>query len=224
MTTTYLVQYGRSAFVGRFQSAYPESLPRDARVVVWGPRGPELGTVLCQPAGHFTRPEEADGELIRPVSPEDDDTAARLESLGREILAAADARAEEAVLPMSFVDVEVALDGTSAVLHGLPWGECDASPLFAALSGRFGLTVRLLDLSRTPTASDPPDPAKATCGKPGCGTESGGCSSCGTGSGGGCSTGSCSRGKVKSADELTAYFADLRKKMEAQAAGRTPLG
>jgi hypothetical protein len=109
------------------------------------------------------------------------------------------------------------------VLHGLPWGECDASPVFAALSDRFGLAVRLLDLSRVPTAGDPPEPAHAGCGKPGCGSGSGGCSSCGTGSGGGCSTGSCSRGKVKSADDLTAYFSDLRKKMEAQAASRTPL-
>jgi len=28
---------------------------------------------------------------------------------------------------------------------------------------------------------------------------------------------------VKTADELTAYFADLRQKMEAQGVGRTPL-
>ena len=38
------------------------------------------------------------------------------------------------------------------------------------------------------------------------------------GSGGGCSTGSCSKGSVKSADELTAYFAGLRKQMEGSAA------
>ena len=82
--------------------------------------------------------------------------------------------------------------------------------------------MKLLDLSRSPTAKD--EPASAGCGKPGCGSSGGGCStgSCGTG-GGGCSTGSCSKGKVKSADELTAYFADLRHKMEADAARRTPL-
>ncbi|MCE9568281.1 MAG: hypothetical protein K8U57_40290, partial [Planctomycetes bacterium] len=57
------------------------------------------------------------------------------------------------------------------------------------------------------------------CGKPGCGTESGG----GCSTGGGCSSGSCSRGSVKSADELTAHFAELRQKMEAAGLARTPL-
>jgi hypothetical protein len=79
----------------------------------------------------------------------------------------------------------------------------------------------LLDLSRPVTATDPPAPAEAGCGKPGCGSGGGGCSSCGTG--GGCSTGSCSRGQVKSADDLTAYFTDLRQKMEAAGVARTPL-
>jgi hypothetical protein len=117
---------------------------------------------------------------------------------------------------LSVLDAEVMLDGSAVVLHALPWGPCDADPVFAALSERFGLPVRLLDVSHTPTAPDPP----TDCGKPDCGSGKGGCTSCGTG--GGCSTGSCSKGSVKSADELTAYFADLRKKME-EAGGRTPL-
>lgn len=209
----YLVQYGKAGFVGRFRAA--AAFARGERVVVRGPRGPEIGTVLCEPDPRFaTLPEE--GELLRPASADDEAAALRLEALGDELLAAADALAAERGLPLSFVDTEVSLDRSAAVLHGLPWGECDASPLFADLSDRFGLPVRLLDLSRTPAAKDPPEPAG--CGKPGCGSESGGCSSCGTG--GGCSTGSCSRGSAKTAGELTAYFADLRAKMEA---ARTPL-
>jgi hypothetical protein len=61
-------------------------------------------------------------------------------------------------------------------------------------------------------AVDPPEKSYS-CGKPDCGSGSG-CTSCGTG--GGCSTESCSRGAVKSAEDLTAYFADLRAKMEAR--------
>src|SRR5207253_6390976 len=114
-------------------------------------------------------------------------------------------------LPLTFIDAEMLLDG-SAILHGLPWAECDATPLFEELSTQFGMTVRFLDLARSPIATE--EPAPAGCGKPGCGSESGGCTSCSTG---GCSTGSCSKGKVKTASELTAYFADLRHKMEAQA-------
>lgn len=222
MTHAYLVQYGRSAFVGRFRSA--NEAARGDRVVVRGPRGLEPGTVLCLLTDRFLPPDEHDGELLRPASPEDEAAAERFDALGQAVLAAADERAAESGLPISFIDIEVSLDGAVAVLHGLPWDGCDASPLFADLSDRYGLAVRLLDLSRTPAANDPPDPGHAGCGKPGCGSGSGGCSSCGSESGGGCSTGSCSRGKVKSADELTAYFADLRRQMEAAGVNRTPLG
>ena len=121
------------------------------------------------------------------------------------------------------MDAELTLDDR-LILHGLAWDACDATPLFTELSARFGLSVRLLDLSQTAVTIDPKQAADG-CGKPDCGSGSGGCSSCGTDgeSKGGCSTGSCSRGKVKSADELTAYFADLRQKMEAAGVTRTPL-
>jgi hypothetical protein len=219
MSTAYLVQYGRPGFVGRFRSDFPDPLARGTAVVVRGPRGLELGTVLVEPADRVTSLPD-DGDLLRTATPDDERTAADLTARGRELLDAAQARADELGLPVSLVDAELALDGTSAVLHGLPWGACDASGLFAELSDRFGLPVRLLDLARAPVTKDAPEPA-AGCGKPDCGSGSGGCSSCGTG--GGCSTGSCSRGSVKSAAELTAYFADLRRKMEEHAATRTPL-
>jgi hypothetical protein len=77
------------------------------------------------------------------------------------------------------------------------------------------------DVGQTQVATAPPE--QSGCGKPGCGSESGSCSSCGS-EAGGCRTGGCSRGAVKSADELSAYFAGLRTKMDAHfSAGRTPL-
>lgn len=207
---TYLVQYGKCGFVGRFRPAGAEPHARGDRVVVRSRRGLELGIVLCEPAARFDAPD--DGDLVRPAT----DADAVTESRGAELLAAAQARVDELGLPLVLVDAEVLLDG-SAVLHALPWAECDATPLFEELTTRFGGPVRLLDLSRGEAAKD--EPSKG-CGKPGCGSESGGCSSCGTG--GGCSTGSCSRGSVKSADDLTTYFRGLRDQME-QAKGRTPL-
>src|SRR5262249_38742738 len=106
-----------------------------------------------------------------------------------------------------------------AILHALPWGECDATSLLDELSIQTGLTVRLLDISR----GQKEEMASGGCGKPGCSKElGGGCgTNCGTGSG--CSTGSCSRGSIKSSTELTAYFADLRQKMEEAGIARTPL-
>jgi hypothetical protein len=206
--SAYLVQYGRLAFVGRFTAPPACGFARDARVVIRGPRGLELGTVLCEAKSSG----EPDGELLRTATGEDFAAAEHNEALGAMLLAEADA----AELPIAFIDSEVSLDGRTAVLHGLPWAACDADPLLARLSDSFHLSVRMLDLSQARGPADPPDPEKATCGKPDCGSGAG-CSSCGSG----CSTGSCSRGAVKSAGELTAYFADLRRKMESEV--RTPL-
>jgi hypothetical protein len=201
----YLIQYGKPGFVGRFRSDLV--LARHDRVVVETPRGVELGDVLVALAD----PDTADGNVLSRAAA---DQPADVLPLARELLAAAAGRAEELALPLAFVDVEVTLDGT-AILHALPWAACDATPLLDDLAARFRLAVRLLDLSRVAGANDPP---QVGCGKPGCGTESGGCSG-----GGGCSSGSCSRGAAKSAEELTAYFADLRRKMEAAGLARTPL-
>ena len=209
MTAGLLVRYGRPGYVGRFRA--DDAVERGARVVVRGPRGLELGTVLC--AADRGAGIDDEGELLRTATAADDATADRAAALARDLLAAADDLA--AGLPVAFPDAEVTLDGAAAVLHALPWAACDLDPLLVALSERFGLPVRLLDLSSTPANPDPPEPA-TSCGKPDCGSGGGGC-----GSGGGCSTGSCSRGAVKSAGELTAYFADLRGKMEA--AARVPL-
>jgi cell fate regulator YaaT (PSP1 superfamily) len=211
MPQSYLVQYGKCGFVGRFRPAGAEPHARGDRVVVRSRRGLELGTVLCEPAARFDAPD--DGDLLRAAT----DADAAAESRTSELLAAAQARVEELGLPLALVDAEMLLDG-SAVVQGLPWAECDASVLFEELTARFGGPVRLLDLSRGEVAKDE---LQHGCGKPGCGSESGGCSSCGTG--GGCSTGSCSRGSVKSADDLTAYFRGLREQMERQTNGRTPL-
>jgi len=211
----YLVQYGTLGYIGRFRALAPDLLKREQCVVVRGPRGVEIGVVLCEPAERFANQPD-DGELLRSANDDDEATAARLSALAVRVLDAA----QLADLPLAFVDVEATLDGT-VILHALPWDECDATPLLDEFSARFGCAVRLLDLSRAPTAKD--DPAPAGCGKPGCGSGGGGCSTGSCGTGGGCSTGSCSKGKVKSADELTAYFADLRQKMEADSARRTPL-
>lgn len=216
MPTECLVQYGRTAFVGRFASdgLAPD---RGTAVVVCTPRGVEVGTVLCPADGRYAAAIDptAQGELLRSLTRADEETAANLDRLGRELLDAAERAAAEAGLPLSFVDAEVLFDGP-AILHAVAWDACDADPLFAQLSARFGRPVRLHDVARAPTAKDPPP---ATCGKPDCG--SGGCSDGGCGTKpGGCSTGGCSRKAVKSADELTAYFAGLRKQMEA---ARTPL-
>jgi hypothetical protein len=206
----YLVNYGLGGFLGRFRSE--AAFARDDRVVVRSARGLEAGTVLAETSDRGAGLAEA-GEIVGSLSDED---AARLESdrlaVGR-LLAAAQAEADARGLPLTFIDGEILLNGTEAILQAVHWDDCDATPLFEALTASHGLAVKLADLTTAPTP-----PANGGCGT--CGADGGGCSSCGTG--GGCATGSCSRGSVKTTDEMTAYFAGLRRQMEASAV-RVPL-
>ena len=206
----YLVQYGTAAFVGRFTA--DNDLSRGASVVVRSLRGLEIGCVLCETKSAF----DLGGEIVRVAATDDERNRATANEMAARILDAANLT-DQAV---TFLDCEVTLDRRGAILHALPWGECQLDGLLADLSERFGTAVRLHDVSRTETRIDPVEP-KTTCEKPGCGTAEGGCSSCSTGA---CGTGSsCSKGKVESAAQLTSYFADLRQKMEEQTAVRTPL-
>jgi hypothetical protein len=199
-----LVQYGRLGFLA--EAACGFATTRGDRLVVRTERGLELGTVLASKVTSAGMNSAArSSEIVRLATLADLAAAEQNEAFGRTILEGAEA----AGLPIAFIDVEVNLDRTGAVLHALPYDVCDASAVLASLSDRFDLSVRLLDLSRDKHTPDPPDPEKMTCGKPDCGTGSG-CSSCSTG---GCSTGSCSKGNVKSAEELTSFFADLRRRM-----------
>jgi hypothetical protein len=137
---------------------------------------------------------------------------------GQEVLVLTEAQRLTSHLPMLILDVEVMLDGP-IIVHAAFWAPCDADPVLAQLSTTLGRPVRLLDVSQTPTVDDPPEPACGTgCGSGGCSSESG----CSTKSGG-CSTSTCSRHAVKSADDLTAYFAALRKQMESTFGRRTSL-
>jgi hypothetical protein len=208
----YLVQYGTSAFVGRFTATIEPM--RGASVLLRTPRGSELGTVLCEAKANAAF--DGSGELLREATPADAEARASAERLGVEILDAAGST-DQAV---TFLDCEVTLDRRGAVLHALPFGPCNLDSLLAVLSDRFDLAVRVHDFSQAKPHVDPPEP-KTTCEKPGCGTAEGGCSSCSTSA---CGTGSsCSKGKVNTAAELTSYFSDLRQKMESQVNVRTPL-
>jgi hypothetical protein len=209
----YLVNYGRSGFLGVFRAAADVECPRGARVVIRSARGVELGTVLSEadPRLSAIATSEAPGSLLRTATPADDEAAYSLHQQAERVLSDAQRLAAERDLPLTFLDVEVPLEGATAMLHAVHWAECDATPLLDELSEMHRKAVRLLDQTRSPqsVAAEPNG-----CGKPDCGAGKGGCDSCSTG--GGCSSGSCSRGSIKSAGELTAYFANLRAQMEAQ--------
>ncbi len=106
------------------------------------------------------------------------------------------------------LEAELLLDGARAFIHVLRWDACSLTPLLEELRQTHGASISFQDRSK---------PAEKEHGCSSCGSD-GGCGSGGEGgcSTGGCSNGDCSRGGVKSAAELTAYFAALREQMHAR--------
>ena len=189
----YLVNHGRSAFLGRFRNRTEQSFAYGDGVVVRTARGIEAGVVLSEAPARFAHllGENGVAEILRPLADDDRRCEAELIDRANALLHDAQAAADQLGLPVSIVDLEILLAGSPAVLHVLPFDDCDLTALATSLSERHGLLFTIQDL-RQKTADEPEG-----CGKPGCGSTGGGCGSCGTG---GCSTGSCSAGAVKSAD------------------------
>jgi cell fate regulator YaaT (PSP1 superfamily) len=210
----YLVSYGSAGEFGRFRPVSAVTCARGDRVVVRSHRGVELGELLCRATpghAHFL-PNTSVGQLLRPATPEDERQAERGRERGQALFADARRLATELGLPLEVVDVEVLLDGEQAIVHHLPWAEFDERDLVSVLVREHGLRVRLHSLRTVPEAAA----EEHGCGRPDCGrTEGGGCSTCG--SGGGCST--CGAAKP---EEVRAYFAALRGRMEQQS-NRVPL-
>jgi hypothetical protein len=196
----YLVGYGRQGDFGRFRPVRPLACRRGDRAVVRSPRGLELGEVL-RPAtprhAHFL-PNTTVGTLLRLPGPEDERQDRAMHQRAQELLGRGTELAEQQGLPLELLDAEVLLDGEHAVVHLLRAGECDVRPFVSTLSREFAVQLSLADL-----AAPRPPAEEGGCGS--CGA--GGCGSCG--SGGGC--GSCGSARPQ---DVAAYFAELRQKMD----------
>ncbi|MCZ2340625.1 MAG: hypothetical protein LC104_02370 [Bacteroidales bacterium] len=220
MNTGYLVQFGRLAYVGRFLSESANLLERGQRVVVRTVRGVELGVVLCPASERFSaRFDSPESTGILRLATEQDRNSA--DDIACAVLTAAEDAVQQLGYAVTVLDCEALLEDGPIILHILPWAECDLDPLLVQLAAQFSRAIRVLDIARTPIDSHTPEPASG-CGKPNCGSSDGGCTSCGT-SGGCSSSGGCSRRAVKNSTEMTAYFRDLREKMQAASHGRTAL-
>jgi hypothetical protein len=194
----YLVKHGAAGHLGRFCCAADTALVRGTTVVVRGRRSLELGEVMLAVRNGNTVADEFVGDLLRPATSEDFAAAARNRVFGQRLLDDAVRHAEQSSAPVAFVDIEVALDGVSAVLHGLRTASGDLDSLLAEVGESHSTILRLYEVNGV---VEEDDHGCGSCGSGG----SGGCGTCGAG---GCS--SCSSGASK---DLEAYFAELREQM-----------
>jgi hypothetical protein len=150
--------------------------------------------------------QEIAGRLLRPITPQDENSLENERALAERMFAESRRLAREMNLPLEVVDVEVLFGADRAVVECL----ADAGPaltsLLDLLGERFGVRLFLEDLA----LETPPAEEAHGCNKPDCGRKLGGtCNSCGSGEGG-CS--SCGGSGV----DLRQYFAHLRSQMEAK--------
>lgn len=209
---TYLISYGASGTLGCFTSAGPTAhYARGTQVMVRTERGKETGTVLCLgspqglPAGLQLHP----GQILGCIQQQEIVEQQRLNSLGQEVIKAANLIVNELFLPIKIIDVETVSDPDSVVLHLLLFGLVDLKALQTTLTRRCQVQVLLHDVTNPEALEEAAEGDCGSCGKNG-GCESG---SCGTG---GCGAGSCGSGSSdrKFQDDWQDYFAELRKSME----------
>lgn len=208
MMATYFVSHGCAAALSCCPDALSLRLARGDTVVIRSARGPEFGTVLGEASADFPLPFHS-GELLRRATTEDHHVFEELRRRGQQLLDDTHRLIDVQRLPLLPLDVDLTLDGAEAQIHVLRWERCTLTALVEELRRRYPFAIQFLDTSRPEEEHH----GCSSCGS--CGE--GGCSSCGDG----CGNGDCSRGAAPSAAELTAYFAELRRQMEAMP--RVPL-
>jgi len=167
----HLVRYGLMGHVGAFAAIDALRYPRRSRVVVRSPRGLEVGEVLAEPTerGHV---DDADGQIMRRMTVQDDLLEARLERRRHEAFAACQHLLAEAAVPAALVDVEHLFDGEGLFFYFLGDPPQQAAEITSRLAETYEAAVEFRKFAETLAEG---------CG-PGCGTEEakgqGGCASC----------------------------------------------
>ncbi|WP_425398104.1 PSP1 family protein [Aeoliella sp.] len=169
--SNHLVRVGAMGLVGQFRSPERTVYPRGRRVVVRTVRGVETGEVLAEPNGSEGA-GEADGELLRLMTTEDELLAERMERRRDEAFAECNKLLTDRRLPVALMDVELLMDGQGLYFYFLGDVTPEVDALTSELAETYEATVQFRKFTNTLLEG---------CG-PGCGTEEakgqGGCSSC----------------------------------------------
>ena len=167
----HLVRYGLLGHVGRFAAVDALRYPRRTRVVVRSSRGLEVGEVLSSPEQQASA-IDADGQILRRMTVQDDLLEARLQRRRHEAFAACNSLLSESRVEAALVDVEQLFDGQGLYFYFLgdpPQGALDVT---RQLAETYEAAVEFRKFA---------DTLAEGCG-PGCGTDEakgqGGCESC----------------------------------------------
>ncbi len=158
--------------VGRFAAVDAMRYPRRSRVIVRTRRGLELGEVLCPPEDSDDGRTDADGDLLRGVTIQDELLQARLEKNRQEAYTACATMLAKNGIPAVLVDVEHLFDGQGLFFYFLGDVTPELETYTSRLAEAYEAKVQFRKFTETLIEG---------CG-PGCGTEEvkgrGGCESC----------------------------------------------
>ena len=167
----HLVRYSLLGQIGRFSSADATRYPRNSRVIVRSVRGLEIGTVLAEP-GNDEGVASLQGQILRPMTVEDDLLQARLDKHRQEAFAACVDLLAEHRVQATLIDVEHLFDGEGLFFYFMGEVPAEAERLTSQLAEAYETSVEFRRFAET---------LEEGCG-PGCGTEEamgqGGCESC----------------------------------------------
>ncbi len=155
--------------VGRFRSVDAICYPRGKRVIVRTRRGLEMGHILVTEEG-VVRQAEADGEILRAMTVEDDLLAQRLEKNKHRAFEACRRKLEERSAETTLIDVELLFDGRSLYFYFLGEVTPRIDALTAELSELYEAKVKFRQFTEAVIHGCGPD----------CGTQDarGGCDHC----------------------------------------------
>ena len=177
----HLVKIGLLCQIGRFTSVDGRLFNRHDEVVCRTSRGLEVGLVLC-PIDIKTTQQELDGQLLRPVTPDDRLILNRIHRFRDKAFIACNQLIEQRGLEAVLVDVEHLFDGQSVYFYFLGEVSEAVHNLTTELGAEYEKKVRFRKFAETLAQGCGPD-----CGTGAAKCSSAGCSTCGIS--GACKTG-----------------------------------
>jgi cell fate regulator YaaT (PSP1 superfamily) len=168
MPSKYIVRHGVMRYLGEFEAGDEMTCGRGVQVVVRSERGHEQGEVLCEatPRAVELLSEPTQGQIVRRLSPEDEQTLTRLRDSEREEFETCRRFIHERNLQMELVDVEHLLGGERIVFYFLSEKRVDFRELVKDLARAYQTRIEMRQIGVRDEAKLLAD--YGDCGKPVC--------------------------------------------------------
>jgi cell fate regulator YaaT (PSP1 superfamily) len=168
MSITFIVRHGAMRFLGEFEPSPGNVFSRGQAVVLRTDRGQEVGEVLCEasPRALAMIAEPTRGQLLRPLSPEDQTRVASLREGEQQEFQTCKRFIEQRKLQMELVNVEHLFGGERVVFYFLAEKRVDFRELVKDLAREYRTRIEMRQIGVRDEAKLLAD--YGDCGKPVC--------------------------------------------------------